>query len=237
MRRGFFVGVAVLALAVWVALGFMAWRLDSDSGATETAATHSAEGSNHAEASQTPQAEEIEVLYTFDTTDVRKLVGYSDNVFIGTVERSRGTEMVGTSDPDHPGQPHTRFDVRVEETIRSTGPEPLDEGDVALVDEVGGVSSERSDGSSSKASSYVVTGVVEDETYQDTPLQVGAEYLFCTRYWNEAHAVSAQPHGKVLLSEPSQNGGGAALDDREDLVEIFRRAARSPVDPLDGEVQ
>lgn len=234
MRRGLFASVVVLVLVVWVGLGFMAWRLDS--GATETSGVVGSEG---AEASQSPQTEEIEVLYTFDTTDARKLVGYSDNVFVGRVERRRGTEMVGTSDPDHPGQAHSRFDVRVVDPIRSTGPEPLTEDDVALVDEVGGMASGNSDGSSSnsKASRYVVTGVVEDETYQDTPLRIGAEYLFCTRYWNEAHAVSAQPHGKVLLSEPARNKGDVAVDDRENLVEIFRQAARSPVDPLNGEVQ
>ena len=233
LKRGWILGVAALALAVWVGLGFMAWRLDS--GAAEDA--HAEDG----HASHSPRTEEIEVLYTFDTTDARKLVGYSDNVFIGRVERSRGMERLETSDPDRPGQPHTRFDVQVIESIQSGGPEPLAVDDVAQVDEVGGISSERgserADGSISEATSYVVTAVVEEETYPDTPLQVGAEYLFCTRYWNEAHAVSAQPHGKVLLSEPSEGGDPAAVDNREDLVEIFRTAARSPVDPLDGQVQ
>lgn len=63
----------------------------------------------------------IEVLYTFDASDTRQLVGYSEAVFSGRTVRLVGEEPLTSTIPDDPGQPQQQWEVEVSEVLKGEG--------------------------------------------------------------------------------------------------------------------
>lgn len=163
-----------------------------------------------------PRANVMESIHAFDTTDPRKLVGYSDAVFVGQVVRKTGDDPIRSSIPGDT-QPRSQYEVRVEDPIKAGG---LDEGATLTVNQKGGEDQKTGE-------DWVVEGVVNDRHYRDEMLVEGRRYLFSVRY-NEREGrydLSIQPQGKVPLD-------GASRKEQEDLVTAFGRAETEQVDPM-----
>ncbi len=159
-------------------------------------------------ASAPPKANVMESIHAFDTTDPRKLVGYSDAVLIGEVTRKVGSDPIRSSIPGDT-QPRSQYEVRVEDLIKAGG---LEEGAKIVVNQKGGEDEKTGE-------DWVVVGVVNDRHYRDEMLLEGRRYLFSVRY-NEREGrydISAQPQGKVPLD-------GASQKEQEALVAAFERA-------------
>lgn len=161
----------------------------------------------------------MEVLYSFDATDPRKLAGYSDAVFVGRALEKTGEEPLESSIPGE-AQPQTQFAVEVRKVISG---EALEEGQKITVNQIGGPHPET-------GRSYVVSGVVGNGSYLDSLLRPGEKYLLAVKH-NETtghYDISAQPHGDAPLSS-------ASADERRSIVSAFERAARDPTEnPLEG---
>lgn len=163
-----------------------------------------------------PKANVMESIHAFDTTDPRKLVGYSDAVFVGVVQRKVGSDPIRSSIPGDT-QPRSQYEVRVEDPIKAGG---LEIGATAIVNQKGGEDQKTGE-------DWVVVGVVNDHHYRDEMLLEGRRYLFSVRY-NEREGrydISAQPQGKVPLD-------GASQEEQENLVAAFERAEAQQVDPM-----
>ena len=154
-----------------------------------------------------PDMHTVEILYTEETSDVEGLVGYSHNVFVGEVLEAVGDEPWSSTIPGD-RKPQTQWSVEVLRTFKSSGPEPLREGDAATVNQVGG--------EDETGKPYVAQGVwgsldgaAEEGGGEagrpvelvDRLMRVGDLYLFSTHYdeANGWHAISAQPIGNVSL--------------------------------------
>lgn len=164
-----------------------------------------------------PKASVMETIHAFDTTDPRKLVGYSDAVFVGEVLRKAGEEPVRTSIPND-AQPRSQYEVRVEDPIKDGG---LKEGSTVVVNQKGGVHKETGE-------EYAVVGVVNDQHYPDEMLKEGRRYLFSVRF-NEREGrydLSVQPQGKAPLD-------GASPKEQQDLIEAFERGAADGMNPME----
>ncbi len=167
-------------------------------------------------ASAPPKANVMESIHAFDTTDPRKLVGYSDAVFVGEVVRKVGTDPIRSSIPGDT-QPRSQYEVRVRNPIKAGG---LEIGATIVVNQKGGEDQKTGE-------DWVVVGVVNDRHYRDEMLLEGRRYLFSVRY-NERerrYDISAQPQGKVPLD-------GASQKEQEALVAAFERAEAEGVDPM-----
>ena len=57
----------------------------------------------------------IEALPAFDTSDPRRLIGFSENVFVGRVEQKVSEVPLKSSIPDSEGEPQVQFRVQVGE--------------------------------------------------------------------------------------------------------------------------
>ncbi|MDP9438693.1 MAG: hypothetical protein M3P49_08105 [Actinomycetota bacterium] len=163
-----------------------------------------------------PKANVMESIHAFDTTDPRKLVGYSDAVFVGEVVRKVGSDPIRSSIPGDT-QPRSQYEVRVEDPIKAGG---LDKGATVVVNQKGGEDQKTGE-------DWVVVGVVNDRHYRDEMLLEGRSYLFSVRYneREDRYDLSVQPQGKAPLD-------GASQKERENLVAAFERAETRQVDPM-----
>lgn len=142
--------------------------------------------------------------YAFDVADDRRLVAFSDNVFVGTVSEKVGNRGLPTSRPDD-DVPKTQFAVRVLENIkgRLSG--------TVTVSQPGGVAQKGQD----RGTLQLREG--------DPLLQQGQTYVFVTRQDRKGvvgepgwHHIGAPGYGDVPVNGSKQ---------RAALVERFRKAA------------
>lgn len=216
--------VLVAFVCLWAALAVWAFTSgDGEPEASQPTGNRDAGGeaqdvSSAASRNQPPpKLPTIEALPAFDTSDPRRLIGFSENVFVASVEEKVSEVPLKSTIPDSEGEPQVQFRVEVGETLKSSGPEPVATGDSAVVDQMGGI-----DDKTGKP--YVVTTITGGAHYTDNILKPGKEYLFATRYdpARGFHTIVAQPHGDVLLTGSEE--GPATL-------ELYRRSAKDEIDP------
>lgn len=145
----------------------------------------------------------MEPLYAFDARDKRKLVGYATNVFVGSVVEETGLEGASLSGPGDKTLPKTQFSVEVSRNVKGDLG-----GDTVTVSQTGGYDEEGREAR------------VED----DSPLQLGQEYLFSTSYDEEEgrYVIVAQPFGAVLIEDEEQ---------RTEAEESFEQAEAEQITP------
>ena len=204
------------ALAVWA---FTSGDRDQEASRSDTAQdqAEARDVSNVASGNKPPpKLPMIEALPAFDTSDPRRLIGFSENVFVAQVEQKVSEVPLKSSIPNDDGEPQVQFRVQVGETIKSGGPEPLSTGDKAVVDQMGGIDEETGE-------PYVVNTITGGAHFTDHMLEAGNEYLFATRFdpARGFHTITAQPHGNVLLTGSDE---GAAT------LELYRRSAKDEID-------
>ncbi len=158
-------------------------------------------------AAPAPEVPSVGIEYSEQTATPEGLVDYSHNLFVGKVLGSVGNEPWTSTIPGD-SKPQTQWSVEVLKTYKSSGPEPLREGEKATVNQVGG---QDGDGRI-----YTVQGIwgrgesgdagehdedEEDVVLTDRLLKEGDLYLLATHYdeANGWHAISAQPVGNVPL--------------------------------------
>ena len=216
--------LALLAfVALWAALAVWAFTSgDSDPEAsqpgTDQGSVEANDVSNVASGNKPPpKLPMIEALPAFDTSDPRRLIGFSENVFVGRVEQKVSELPLKSSIPNDDGEPQVQFRVQVGETIKSGGPEPLATGDKAVVDQMGGIDEETGE-------PYVINTITGGAHFTDHILEPGNEYLFATRFdpARGFHTITAQPHGNVLLT---------GSDEGASTLELYRRSAEDEIDP------
>lgn len=183
---------AALALAL-IAVGSLAYFAVVD-GQTETG--------------EAPDARAVFMgaSYAFDAEDERKLVGASENVFLGRVVEKSGTELIeGTPEPpgvpDAPGVPDTQFSVEVLRTVK---------GDLT-----GNVTVSQHGGYDPASGQEMV---VED----DHLLRPGGVYMFSTNY-------DPQRDWQQIVAGPFGNVGADTQDERNTLVQTFTEAHKNQV--------
>lgn len=163
----------------------------------------------------------MEITYTFDASDPRKLVGYSDAVFVGTVLARVGDKPLKTTIPDDPGQPQAQYEVRITTVVKSgKGPAAIGADQRVTVNQMGGTDP------GTGREILVVPGGASAGGSPDEPLKTGAEYLLATRY-NTArhwHDISAQPFGDIPLTSKTE---------RQRLLAAFHAAHENETDPLE----
>lgn len=171
-----------------------------------------------AEGASREEVPTVETIYAFDTTDPRKLVGFSDSVFIGKAEKRVGEEPLTSTIPGTEGDtPRVQYEVSVEDLLKEGSLSP---GDKIVVNQKGG-----EDPDTGKKVEMVA--VVNGCHFPDELLEEGERYLFSVRQ-NKAEGrydLSAQPHGKVPID-------GASQEAKTSLIGAFERAVEDPVDPL-----
>ena len=117
--------------------------------------------------------------WSFDHTDIRKVVGGSSHIFVGRVLAVVGHEGIPTSGPGNVSIPRTQFSVEVLENIKGklTG--------TVTVNQMGGVND---------------VGIIV-ELEGDTLLEVGRTYLLAT--WHSSddgwHSIVAEGYGNVKV--------------------------------------
>lgn len=145
---------------------------------------------------------DIDALYIFPPDDTRRLVGFADDVFLGTVLRQVSTYRIDTSSPDPSSFiPTTQFSVRVDSVLKGRL-----SGEV-VVSQVGG--KDPDDGALLR-----VTG--------DEMLNPGEQYLLLTRRelepgWN---SIAAPRFGNLSVTSDAA---------RDSLVERYRAAIRDQI--------
>ena len=165
-----------------------------------------------------PGVIEARVHYDYDVYDRPRLVGVSENVFLGRVVSKIGEEPVKTSIPGDPGRPFAQYHVEVLKSIKGSGPRPLGAGESAVVAQEGG----RKGGKV-----FVRVGEACGVKKQDKPLEPGREYVLAT-YWDGDlgwHFLTAQPAADHPVEEAS----------RAAILASYREAAEEQVNPLAGE--
>jgi hypothetical protein len=209
-RRRLIATGGALALLAWAAVLLWAFFPGPEPTAARAPDRPAHAGERH-------HAETVEIFYNFDIFDERRLVGYSENVFAGRVLAKVGDEPVPTTIPGE-ARPHVQYSVEVLETVKSSGPRPLEAGDEPVVAQEGGIDPKT-------GRPFAVEAFACGAQADDAPLRPGEEYVFATYYDAEMgwHALSAQPASNVPLE-------GAA--EREALLAAFREAARHQIDPL-----
>ena len=217
---------ALAAALAWVAL--FAWLVatQQDGGAAGSLAgstarpappgTPASQGAKNAVAPG-PGPDVVELAYGYDIDDERFVVALSDNVFAGRVERVSGDEPAPTTIPGE-DRPQTQYAVRVLAVVKSSGADPLREGESAYVNREGGVGPETH-------RRQVIEAHYCGERATDRPLAAGEEYLFSTYYEprRELHTLVAQPTGARLIG--SREGRGA-------IVAAYRVALDRQVNPM-----
>jgi len=145
----------------------------------------------------------VALAYDYDIDDERFVVALSDNVFAGRVERVAGDEGAPTTIPGE-DRPQTQYAVRVLAVVKSSGADPLREGERAYVNREGGVGPETH-------RRQVIEAHYCGERATDRPLAAGEEYLFSTHYEprRKLHTLVAQPTGARLIG--SREGRGAIV--------------------------
>ncbi len=159
-----------------------------------------------------------EGAFDFDVGDPRRLVGFSDAVFVGRV-----VDQVGSSAPADDPFPRTQFRVQVlrgiksvrrsEGQVNSLPSEPTVLPDSVVVDQYGGYERD----STGKQVLWLMNGV--------PLLEPGKTYLLATRYnrENDWYHLSEGEEGVIPLSD---------AQDLSSVVEKFERA-RSEQIPYD----
>jgi hypothetical protein len=164
-----------------------------------------------------PSPDVVTLSYGYDIRDERLVVGLSDNVFAGRVERVAARRPARTTIPGE-SRPQTQYAVRVLTVVKSTGADPFEEGETALVNREGGVSPKT-------GRQQVVEAHYCGRHASDRPLAVGSEYLFSTYYERrrKLHTLVAQPTGALPID--SGEGRGA-------IVAAYRLASERQEDPM-----
>ena len=164
-----------------------------------------------------PGQDVVALGYDYDIEDERLVVALSDNVFAGRVERVSGDEPAPTTIPGE-GRAQTQYAVRVLAVVKSSGADPLREGERAYVNREGGVGPET-------GRRQVIEAHYCGERATDRPLAAGEEYLFSTYYEprRKLHTLVAQPTGARLIG--SREGRGA-------IVAAYRVALDRQVNPM-----
>jgi hypothetical protein len=186
-------------------------------GPKEPASTEHRGHARHSEAPP-PGVIEARVHYDYDVYHRPRLVGVSENVFLGRVISKIGEKPVKTTIPKDPGRPFAQFQVEVLKSIKASGPRPLRAGESAVVAQEGGYKNGKI---------YVRVGEACGVEKQDKPLEPGREYVFAT-YWDGNlgwHFLTAQPAADQPVEEAS----------RAPILASFREAAEEQVNPLAGE--
>jgi hypothetical protein len=169
-----------------------------------------------------PRPDVVALAYGYDIDDERFVVALSDNVFAGRVERFSGEEPAPTTIPGE-DRPQTQYAVRVLAVVKSSGADPLREGERAYVNREGGVSP-------GTGVQQLIEAHYCGERATDRPLVAGEEYLFSTYYEprRDLHTLVAQPTGARLIG--SREGRGAivaayrvALDRQENPITLAEK--------------
>jgi hypothetical protein len=222
---------ALTAALVWGALFVWLVATQEDSGAAKPVAgsttpaapdgTPSSWGEKNGGAPGTGP-DVVALAYDYDIDDERFVVALSDNVFAGRVERVSGKEPAPTTILGE-DRPQTQYAVRVLAVVKSSGADPLREGDRAYVNREGGVGPEAQ-------RRQVIEAHYCGERAIDRPLAAGEEYLFSTYYEprRKLHTLVARPTGARLIG--SREGRGAivaayrmALDRQENPMTLAER--------------
>ena len=218
------VALAWVALFAWLVAtqqdGGAAGSLAGSTARPATAGTPASQGAKNAVAAGPelgPRPDVVELAYGYDIDDERFVVALSDNVFAGRVERVSGDEPAPTTIPGE-DRPQTQYAVRVLAVVKSSGADPLREGESAYVNREGGVGPETH-------RRQVIEAHYCGERATDRPLAAGEEYLFSTYYEprRELHTLVAQPTGARLIG--SREGRGA-------IVAAYRVALDRQVNPM-----
>ncbi len=155
----------------------------------------------------TRQRVSIVPSHIFDVEDEKKLVGFSEHVFVGRVVERAGTKVAPPLGADGAALPQTQFRVQVEDNIKG------ELGGDVVVNQVGGLDQET-------GRLFVVDG--------DQLLEPEQTYLFATRYDEKKgwHEIAAQGHSNVPFK-------GKSTQERKELKEKFKKAKQNQVDPFD----
>lgn len=144
-----------------------------------------------------PRPAEDEIVYDYDVYDERLVIGLSENVFLGLVRGEEGHWSISTSIPGHPGAAQTQFSVEVLRPLKARGPEPLSEGEDALISQYGGPDPET-------GRPIDVVGYSCGRHVDNVPLKPGRRYVFATVYRPQGpfHLIVAQPTGALPVEGP-----------------------------------
>jgi hypothetical protein len=145
----------------------------------------------------------MEVRYAFDAMDLRELVGFATNVFVGHVVEEINSEGAPLSGPGERVIPRTQFAVEVLKNVKG------DAESTVTVSQTGGYDEEEGR---------------EVRVEGDPLLESGKKYMFVTSYdpEEEWYAVVAQPFGDVLVEGEAR---------RRDVEERFEQAEEEQVPP------
>lgn len=229
ISRTHLLAFAALFVAVWVGLAIWAFSSAGPAPDTGDKADAQAQAKNEAKnVSRDPEEPSgnkpgptlpiIEATPTFDTSDPRKLIGFSENVFVAKVESKVSEVPLKSTIPNSDGNPQVQFEVTVGETIKSGGQDPVKKGNTAVVDQMGGTDP-------ATKLPFTIQVTTGGESYTDTILKPGNEYLFATRHdrIRGFQTIVAQPHGNMLIT-----GDPAG----EATVEVYKRSLKDQVNPL-----
>jgi hypothetical protein len=210
---------AAAGVLAWVALFVWLGASQEESGADPAPLAPREEAASAADRGDAdgPSPDVVTLAYGYDIQDERLVVGLSDNVFAGRVERVAASRPARTTIPGE-SRPQTQYAVRVLAVVKSTGADPLGEGETALVNREGGVSPKT-------GRQQVVEAHYCGRHASDRPLAVGGEYLFSTYYERrrELHTLVAQPTGARPIDW--EEGRGA-------IVAAYRLASERQENPM-----
>jgi hypothetical protein len=211
---------AVAGVLAWVALFVWLGTIQKESGAAAPAPpAPREEAASAAERDEAggPRPDVVTLAYGYDIQDERLVVGLSDNVFAGRVEQVAARRPARTTIPGESRQ-QTQYAVRILTVVKSTGADPLGEGEIALVNREGGLSRKT-------GRQQVVEAHYCGRHAIDRPLAVGGEYLFSTYYERrrKLHTLVAQPTGAMPID--SEEGRGA-------IVGAYRLASERQENPM-----
>jgi hypothetical protein len=151
--------------------------------------------------SSAPAVRDIHALYAFPPEDTRRLVGFAENVFLGTVVRAAGEQRIDTSSPDAESfVPMTTYVVRVDRNLKGKLAGEVTVAQAGGTDPVDGAQL-RVDG--------------------DPPMTVGQPYLLITRF--------DQARGWHTIVAPRWANLPITADTLASLVTRYRDAVRSEI--------
>lgn len=223
MLTGLCILAAWLTLAAWVVLptgqapddGALASADDPDGATPRAVEAHPVDRRAAGEAAPEPAV--VEIFYDYDIFDERFVVFLSDNVFVGRVLGVSGRESATTTIPGPDGErPQVQYAVRVLDSVKASGPEPLRDGQTAAVNRNAPPRAEA-------GAPAVLEALACGAHATDQEPQVGDAYVFSTYYEADRrlHTLTAQPTGAVPV-----------WTSREAVVGAYERAVARQADPL-----